>query len=94
MDSLAMAHHHLGAYPEAIAYFELALELVRGFGDRYNEAGILDHLGDSYRSAGDVPAARTVWRHALHIAEELGHPAAPDLRRKIEALQSVPAGGR
>lgn len=93
-DSLAMAHHHLGAYAEAIAYFELALELVRGFGDRYNEAGILDHLGDTYRAAGDPPAARTVWRHALHIAEELGHPAVPDLRRKIEALQSLSTGGR
>ncbi len=91
-DSLGHAHHHLGAYTDAIACYQRALDLVRGFADRYNETGILEHLGDTYQAADDPQAARVTWRHALHIADDVGHPAAADLRGKIEALDPVPVG--
>ncbi|GAA2707922.1 BTAD domain-containing putative transcriptional regulator [Micromonospora olivasterospora] len=93
-DSLGHAHHQLGGYAYAVACYERALDLVRGFGDRYNEAGILDHLGDTYRAGGDPQAARATWRHALHIADELGHPAVPELQRKLTALDMVSLGPR
>ncbi|MEV5771318.1 BTAD domain-containing putative transcriptional regulator [Streptomyces antimycoticus] len=82
-DSLGYAHHHLARYADATGCYERALDLVRGVGDRFNETEILHHLGDTRLAAGDHEAARLVWRQALEIAEEIGHPAADELRDRL-----------
>ena len=46
-DSLGYAHHHLGQPLQAIVCYEHAIDLYRDFGDRYNEADTLAHLGDT-----------------------------------------------
>ena len=52
-------------------------------GDRYHEAVILDHLGDSHHGAGEVAAAREAWRRAMAILNELDHPDAGQIRVKL-----------
>ncbi|MET8570114.1 BTAD domain-containing putative transcriptional regulator [Streptomyces sp. NPDC004783] len=85
-DSLGYAHHRLAEYTEALDCYRRALELDRSFGDRYGETEILHHLGDTHLALADPQAARVAWRHALEIAEEIGHPAAAELRGKLSGL--------
>ncbi|GAA3776380.1 BTAD domain-containing putative transcriptional regulator [Streptomyces phyllanthi] len=85
-DSLGYAHHHLAEYTEALDCYRRALVLVRGFGDRYGETEILNHLGDTHLAAGDPEEAGPAWRQALKTADEIGHPAAGELRSKLGGL--------
>jgi tetratricopeptide (TPR) repeat protein len=50
---------------------------------RYLSAMSLDSLGDSYHRAGNVSEALGTWRQALDILDELAHPDASEVRRKI-----------
>jgi hypothetical protein len=52
-------------------------------GHRDGEAEALDHLGDAHQQAGNHAAARVAWQHALDILEDLGQPAADEVRRKL-----------
>jgi hypothetical protein len=47
---------------------------LRDLGERYNEATILGHLGDSQHAAGNPQAARDAYQQALSILEDLDHP--------------------
>ncbi|MFJ4467215.1 BTAD domain-containing putative transcriptional regulator [Streptomyces sp. NPDC089424] len=87
-DSLGYAHHHLTDHGDALRCYERALELVRGFGDRYGETEILGHLGDTHAAAGDAHAAGLAWHRAAEIAEEIGHPAATELREKLGTVSA------
>jgi hypothetical protein len=40
-------------------------------------------VGDIHATAGDPAAARAVWRQALDILDELGHPDATRVLDKI-----------
>jgi DNA-binding SARP family transcriptional activator/Tfp pilus assembly protein PilF len=82
-DSIGYIHHQLGDYPQAIASYQQALALLRGYGDRLNEAETLDHLGDSYQAVGQPDDARTVWRDATTILDELAHSHADQVRAKL-----------
>jgi DNA-binding SARP family transcriptional activator len=82
-DSLGYIHHHLGNSDLAIAHYLRALELYRGHDDRYYEADTLDHLGDAYRAAGDVAAARTAWEQATKIFDQLGHSDGARVKVKL-----------
>ncbi|MFE4053404.1 BTAD domain-containing putative transcriptional regulator [Streptomyces sp. YIM B13518] len=93
-DSLGYAHHHLAEYTDAIGCYQRALDLDRGFGDRYGETEILGHLGDTRLAAGDPDAARSAWRQALKIADEIGHPSAGELRDKLSELAPDEGTGR
>lgn len=85
LDSIGRACHRLGRYAEAAANLQAARALYREFGDRYNEADELVVLGDVRRDAGNVDGARTAWREALRIFEELGHADADLLRDRLGA---------
>ncbi|HEY7103346.1 MAG TPA: BTAD domain-containing putative transcriptional regulator [Mycobacteriales bacterium] len=85
LDSLGYAYHHLGRYAEAIEYYRHALTLLREMGDRTSSAIALDHLGDSYQEAGDVMRARLTWQAALAEFEDVSHPEADQVRRKLLA---------
>jgi tetratricopeptide (TPR) repeat protein len=85
LDSLGYAYHHLGRYAEAIDHYRQALTLLREMGDRTSSAIALDHLGDSYQAAGDVMRARLSWQEALAEFEDVSHPEADQVRRKLFA---------
>jgi DNA-binding SARP family transcriptional activator len=85
-DSLGHVHHHLGQHRQAIACYRQALDLFRKARNRYEQAGTLSRLGDAYEATGDRDAARAAWEEAETIFEELQHPDAEDVRRKIKGL--------
>jgi len=85
LDSLGYAYHHLGRYAQAIDHYRGALTLLREMGDRTSSAIALDHLGDSYQAAGDVMRARLTWQEALAEFEDVSHPEADHVRRKLFA---------
>lgn len=67
------AHHHLGHYEQAVAYYRQALDLRSELADRYGQAVSYDYLGDSYHALGNVDAARDAWKNALDVLDSLGH---------------------
>ncbi|MBO0818759.1 MAG: tetratricopeptide repeat protein, partial [Actinobacteria bacterium] len=85
-DSLGYAHHQRGDYDQAIVCYERAIALSRVLADRFNEADTLTSLGDVHHSAGDIGAARLVWRDALRIFDEIAHPDREKVRAKLRAL--------
>jgi tetratricopeptide (TPR) repeat protein len=85
LDSIGRACYQLGRHDEAAVHLQAACALYREFSDRYNEADELVVLGDVRLDAGDVGGARTVWRDALRIFDELGHADADLLRVKLNS---------
>jgi tetratricopeptide (TPR) repeat protein len=83
LDSLAGAEFQLGNYPEAIACYLESISLFRELGDRYQEAKALAGLGDCRSAAGDQEEAAGDWKAALTILEDLRHPDAGQVRRKL-----------
>jgi DNA-binding SARP family transcriptional activator/tetratricopeptide (TPR) repeat protein len=89
-DSIGYANQGLARYRPATRCFQQAVTLFRDVGDRFAEATSLTRLGDTRRSAGDLPAARADWLHALSILTELDHPQAENVRAKLAG--SSPSG--
>ncbi|MET9954377.1 BTAD domain-containing putative transcriptional regulator [Streptomyces sp. NPDC006339] len=87
-DSLAYAHRGLGRHEQAIACYGEAVRLFRALGDRYNTATSLTGLADSLSATGDLTAARTAYDEALAILDELDHPEARELRRRLGSADS------
>ena len=46
-------------------------------------AETLGHLGDAHQAAGDLGEARTAWKDALAILDDLHHPDAVRIRAKL-----------
>ncbi|MDI1464054.1 BTAD domain-containing putative transcriptional regulator [Catellatospora sp. KI3] len=82
-DSLGVAHHRLGEHTEAVRCLRQSLAVFRSAGDRFNEADVLLHLGDAYASAGRGAAARSAWRAAWEIFDQLGHPRADEASSRL-----------
>ena len=94
LDSLGFIHHSLGHDDEAISYYRQALSLYREVASRYYESRTLTRLGDSHRMIGDPAAARRAWRQALDILDEMRHPDADELRRRLHGLGAEAPDGR
>jgi len=92
LDSIARAYASLTYYDEAVACYQQARQLCREFDDRYDEALILVHLGDTSLAADDPESAAAAWQDAVTIFEDLGLPEATDLRVKLGNLAAL-AGG-
>lgn len=86
LDSLGYAHHHLRDHDRALECYEQALRLYREVRDRYLEADTLVHIGDTRRAAHQDTRAALAWREALGILDEIGHPEAADVRRRLTDL--------
>jgi hypothetical protein len=84
-DAADPAHHHLAEHRRALASYLRDSEAFRMSGNRYEEATILNNIGDAHLAANDEESARRVWRVALVALEELGHADAEHVRAKIEA---------
>ncbi|MFF9486443.1 hypothetical protein [Streptomyces sp. NPDC014676] len=82
----SFTHHQRPRTQTVSDQYQRALDLDREFGDRYGETEILCHLGDTHLATDDLDAALLAWQHALKIADEIGHPAADDLRGKLGDL--------
>jgi tetratricopeptide (TPR) repeat protein len=59
IDSLAWAHYRLGNYPQALAYMEIAIQILPA------DPTVNDHLGDIYWHLGRRIEARFQWQRAL-----------------------------
>lgn len=84
-DSLGFALIAAGRAAEAVAPLRRAVRLS----SERDEPEIREHLGDAYRALGDRERALAEWTAAWVLGEG-GHP---DLKKKIESLES-PAEGR
>jgi tetratricopeptide (TPR) repeat protein len=63
--------------------YRRSLALFRAAGDRFNEADVLNHLGDAYTATGRIDRAADTWQRALRILDELDHPTADEVRAKL-----------
>ena len=93
-DSLGYCHRQLGTHHAAIACCERAVELTTRIGDRYHQAVALVSCGDAHQAAGDAAAARVVWQQAAEILDELRHPDAEAVRKKLGGPDSFPTSER
>jgi DNA-binding SARP family transcriptional activator/tetratricopeptide (TPR) repeat protein len=82
-DTLGYAEHQSGDYAAAVACYQRALGLFREFGDRYCQATVLVHLGDTRHAAGQSELARGAWREAVAILDALHHPYAGTVRARL-----------
>jgi tetratricopeptide (TPR) repeat protein/transcriptional regulator with XRE-family HTH domain len=85
-DTLGVVLQRLGAHDEAVPCFLRAVTLDREMGNRYDLAMALAHLGETYRSVGDLGGAREAWDESLLILRTLHHPAASEIRGQLTAL--------
>jgi DNA-binding SARP family transcriptional activator/Tfp pilus assembly protein PilF len=85
LDSLGYIHQRLGRYRESADQLQRAAKLRQALGERFDLARTLTRLGDTRHAVGD-DSARTVWRQAAEIFDELQHPDAVQLREKINHL--------
>lgn len=90
LDSIGYAHHHLGNHAAAIEHFQQAADLHARLGSRWQLTQTLTRLGDAHLTAGNRGQAAAAWRQALGILEDLHHPDADSLRRKLTDLQLQP----
>lgn len=86
LDNLARVYQSMGRYEEALQRCEEALAARRDTTDRYGEAETLDCLGHIHQAGGRTVEARRQWSRALDLFEELGAPAAADVRAQLAAL--------
>jgi transcriptional regulator with XRE-family HTH domain/tetratricopeptide (TPR) repeat protein len=84
-DSLGYIEYQLGRHAEATNCYQRALRLSRKVGDRFGEAEYLMHIGDAQQSIDSLPAARRAWQASLNILDELHHPYADQIRRKLQS---------
>jgi DNA-binding SARP family transcriptional activator/Tfp pilus assembly protein PilF len=90
-DTLGRCHRNLGQYREAIECYRHALDLNQlAGGHRLLEASTLAQLGDTHAAAREAEEARRMWRRALAIYDDLGHPNAQRLREKIDSAILAP----
>jgi DNA-binding SARP family transcriptional activator len=84
-DSLGYIHHHLGHFAEAADCYSHSVHIFHDIGAPFNQAKGLTRLGDTCRAAGDQAAARGAWEQALSLLSDLHHPAAAQVRAKLDA---------
>jgi tetratricopeptide (TPR) repeat protein len=74
----------LGQHAAAVDCYQHALGFVGELGDRYNQAWVLEHLGDAYQASGDVDDAVRAWHRCLMILEDLHHRDAQRIQAKLQ----------
>jgi DNA-binding SARP family transcriptional activator len=75
-----------GQYAESFEHYYTALRLAREIGDPYEEAKILEGIGESTFSTQGPDAARILFRQALDLYERLGVPEAKATAIRIETI--------
>ena len=72
----------------AIGCFLEALEIAAGVGPASHgpRAECLAELGETYQAAGDLRSARQAWEQAWELYEGLHHPAAGQMRARLDQV--------
>ena len=92
-DSLGYAYRCLGDQRQAIDSYWRAVRTAQAIGAPHLGASALRNLGDCHAAAGDAEAAVDVWQLALAMLDDLGHPDAAVVRRKIIELRGAAHNG-
>ncbi len=71
LSKLGVVHQEAGDFSKAVEYFESALLLSRGMGDKKAEATILSNLGSVYEILGDLVRATELYEQSLVISKEI-----------------------
>ncbi|WP_410812556.1 AfsR/SARP family transcriptional regulator [Micromonospora sp. 067-2] len=90
-DTLGYAQHRAGRPSEAVGAYRHAVQLYREFRDRYYEADTLGHLAEAQVDAGDPVGAQESWRAALVLLDDLAHPDAAGVRRRLTEVDEPPS---
>jgi tetratricopeptide (TPR) repeat protein len=90
-DSLGLVYLQLGDFDQAIASYQRAVDLFGLVGARSLQAETLSNLGDACLAIGEPDQARQAWSRALAIFDELSHPGAEHVKRKLDGI-SWPRG--
>jgi len=85
-DSLGYINRLLGDHTQEAHCYRRALDLYTELGERYYRADALIHVGDACQATADPRAASQAWQQALTILDELQHPDAEGVRRKLHDL--------
>ena len=72
LGTVGLAHYCLAEFEKAIGYFEQALVIARGIGDRRGEGNALGNLGLAYADLGEVQKAIEYLEESLVIVREIG----------------------
>ncbi|MCP4542517.1 MAG: ATP-binding protein [Chloroflexi bacterium] len=68
---LGRTYRALGQIPDAINFYDRALDIAREINDRKEEGRWLGHMGSAYRNLGKYKKATELYKQALHIAREV-----------------------
>ncbi|MEM9217647.1 MAG: tetratricopeptide repeat protein [Cyanobacteria bacterium P01_F01_bin.150] len=72
LNGLGKIADDFGDYPEALDYYQQALEIRREIGDRAGEGVTLNNIGGIYDNLSDYPKALDYYQQALGIRREIG----------------------
>ncbi len=86
LDSIAYIHGLKNDWHKAISAYQAAIQTFERINDRINVAVTHEALGDAYEATGASEAARSTWKEALTILEQLNHPKAIKLHAKLSTL--------
>ena len=90
LDSIGFCLFGLRDYSDAIKHYNEALLTYRKLEDRYYEAETLNHIGESALADQQSELAKSSWRKALELFEEIGHlPRAVDVRAQLGRLSDA-----
>jgi tetratricopeptide (TPR) repeat protein len=90
----AVANAALGYLEQALGQLAQALEAMVAAGSRFGQAGVRRICGDMRRDHGDLKAARTEYRAALELLEQVDATAAGAVRERLAALDGFPVAAR
>jgi len=85
----AIAWETLAEPRRAIEFYEQQLVIVREIGDRRGEGNALWNSALAWETLNDRPKAIALAKEALFIYEQIEHPSAAKVRRKIARWQSA-----
>ncbi|MCZ7429954.1 BTAD domain-containing putative transcriptional regulator [Micromonospora sp. WMMA1949] len=86
LDSLGFAYHRLGDPKRAAECYEQSVAHFGASVNRFHEALTLIRLGEAREATADTAGAAEAWRRAVRIYDDLGDPAADELRRRLARL--------
>jgi tetratricopeptide (TPR) repeat protein len=89
--TLAESYHRHGQYAWAIRCFRQVIEESEKLGFHWAWAEAQDQLGDALCDSGDALSAAEAWRAALGTLEDLSHPRAANVRKKLEQQLAQPS---
>ena len=79
-NNLGNTNHYLRQHPEAIAYFQRALQLYADLGRSRDQIAIIANLGGTLRASGRIEEAVSLYEESLAVVDQV---AFPDLRAQF-----------